>query len=553
MMMANNKIAYLKWCLLFGFVLLTYFIPLNGRLLWQPDELRYAEISRELILSYNWSVPELLDIRYFEKPIFGYWVNAFFQMLFGENNVSVRLGVVFSTLTSALFVYLSAKMAWKKNDLAFNATLIYLSMLMVLAIGTYNVLDPILTAFITMAIFFYQWGLTTKSFSHKLIAFILLGVAGGLGLMTKGFLVLVIPGLVIVLSSLYYQQFKEVFCFAFVSLCSLFLVCLPWAIVIAGREPDYWHYFFWVEHVQRFMSEDAQNRSPFWFYIPILIAAVLPWLGYFLAALVNGFRQKGLHIYFLMWFLVPFLFFSITKGKLLTYILPCLAPVAVLMAAYIDRIRQQNRVGTIRLNAVINISIGLILAAALFVLPYFPQVSPYSLDEDNKRLLAAGAFLFWGVAGVISYHRRYWAWAAACTLALSLSVGHVIPDKVASNNTPQKLIEKYRPQLANKTYLLTNNVGLGTALAWVLKRSDITMLHQNGELNYGLKYPDAANRFYRLDQLPTLLEQHNYQDIAVLVEASQDDILAALPGKPIIVYEGNLVFVFYNGRNGLIE
>lgn len=156
MIMANNRIAYLKWCLLFGFVLVTYFLPLNGRLLWQPDELRYAEISRELIISYNWSVPELLDIRYFEKPIFGYWVGAVFQMLFGENNISVRLGVVFSTLVSGLFVYLSAKMAWKNSRIAFNAAFIYLSMLMVFTIGTYNILDPIVTAFITMVIFFFN-------------------------------------------------------------------------------------------------------------------------------------------------------------------------------------------------------------------------------------------------------------------------------------------------------------------------------------------------------------------------------------------------------------
>ncbi|NHX34534.1 lipid IV(A) 4-amino-4-deoxy-L-arabinosyltransferase, partial [Escherichia coli] len=80
-------------------------------------------------------------------------------------------------LVSGLFVYLSAKMAWKNSRLAFNAVFIYLSMLMVFTIGTYNILDPIVTAFITMVIFFFQWGLTTKYFSHKLFAFMMMGVA----------------------------------------------------------------------------------------------------------------------------------------------------------------------------------------------------------------------------------------------------------------------------------------------------------------------------------------------------------------------------------------
>ncbi|MBO1929977.1 hypothetical protein J4731_24585, partial [Providencia rettgeri] len=81
-------------------------------------------------------------------------------------------------------------------------------------------------------------------------------------------------------AAIYFKQFKEVFVFSFVSLFTAFVVCLPWAFVIASREPDFWNYFFWVEHIQRFMANNAQNKSPFWFYIPILLAAVLPWLGY---------------------------------------------------------------------------------------------------------------------------------------------------------------------------------------------------------------------------------------------------------------------------------
>ncbi|MEX0423966.1 lipid IV(A) 4-amino-4-deoxy-L-arabinosyltransferase [Providencia rettgeri] len=548
MIMANNRIAYLKWCLLFGFVLVTYFLPLNGRLLWQPDELRYAEISRELIISYNWSVPELLDIRYFEKPIFGYWVGAVFQMLFGENNISVRLGVVFSTLASGLFVYLSAKMAWKNSRLAFNAVFIYLSMLMVFTIGTYNILDPIVTAFITMVIFFFQWGLTTKYFSHKLLAFMMMGVACGLGVLTKGFLVLVLPVLVCSVAAIYFKQFKEVFVFSFVSLFTAFVVCLPWAFVIASREPDFWNYFFWVEHIQRFMANNAQNKSPFWFYIPILLAAVLPWLGYLFGALRHAWQQKGLHIYFLLWFIVPFVFFSITKGKLLTYILPCIAPIAVLMAAYIEKILTEKKTLTIRLNALINTLIGGVIAGGIIASAYYPKLSVFQADESGKLWLAAGAFIFWLLVALLSFKQRFWYLAAVCTVAISLTVGHVIPSRIASNNTPQEVIAKYHHQLADKSVLLTNNVGLGTTLAWVLKRSDITMLHQTGELGYGLKYPDAANRFYSLKQLPDLLKNYHYKDVAVVVESSQRELLDALPGNPIIIREGNLVLAFYEGQ-----
>ena len=546
--MPIKTIAYFKWFLLFMFVVLTYFLPLNGRLLWQPDELRYAEISRELILSHNWIVPELLNVRYFEKPVMGYWINAFFQLLFGDSNTSVRLGVVFSTLISGLFVYLSAWRAWANRRLAYNALFIYLSTLIVFSIGTYNVLDPIVTMFVTMTMFFFQWGITTTSFNQKLTAYILIGVACSFGFLTKGFLALLLPSLIMLVSAIYFRQFKDVFLFSFVALCSAFLVSLPWVFMIANREADYWNYFFWVEHVQRFMSKDAQNSSPFWFYIPILLAGLLPWLGYFFGAMIRAVKQKGINCYFLFWFIIPFAFFSITKGKLLTYILPCIAPVSILIAAYVEKCLVENKSKIIKLNAGINLFIGLLAASAILLSYYVPQWNFYAPNEQGKFFAALAIFIFWIIVAIISFQRRFWLLAGACTLALSLTVGHVIPAKVESTNTPQRILEKYRDDLSDKTYLMTNNVGLGTSLAWVLKRSDITMLYQRGELAYGLAYPDAINRFYQLDQLTELLEKNCYQDVAIIVDASQKRVLEALPGTPRIVREGNLMLIFYDDK-----
>ncbi|EAB6419213.1 lipid IV(A) 4-amino-4-deoxy-L-arabinosyltransferase, partial [Salmonella enterica subsp. enterica] len=264
--------------------------------------------------------------------------------------------------------------------------------------------------------------------------------------------------------------------------------------------------------------------------------------------IAHAVRARGMNLYFLLWAVLPFLFFSVTKGKLLTYILPCIAPIAILMASYLQQVLTQNKVATIRLNALINITLGVAAAGAFIASPYIPKMNLYQGDESYKMWIAAGAFLFWAVMGVVSFNRKFWPLAAACTLVLSLSIGHVIPKYIESNNTPQGVLTKYQDQLQNRAILLTNNVGLGTALAWVLKRDDITMLYQTGELGYGLNYPDAENRFYRLERLPILLASQNNRNVAVVVEASQNEVIDALPGTPIIIKEGKLVMAFYEGQ-----
>ncbi|ENZ5479276.1 undecaprenyl phosphate-alpha-4-amino-4-deoxy-L-arabinose arabinosyl transferase [Serratia marcescens BIDMC 44] len=544
-----------SWAIVLAvFFALVYLIPLNGRLLWQPDETRYAEISREMLQRGDWVVPHLLGLRYFEKPVAGYWFNNISQWLFGENNFAVRFGSVFSTGMTALLVFALAMLMWRNARRASLAALMFLSMVLVFSIGTYSVLDPMISLWLAAAMVSYYLTLKATSVKGKLGAYALLGLACGMGFMTKGFLALAVPVIAVIPIVIQQRRIKDLLCYGPVAIVTATLLSLPWALAIAQREPDFWNYFFWVEHIQRFAEDNAQHKAPFWYYLPVLLAAVLPWLALLPGALLKGWRERVQRpeLFFLLsWAMMPLIFFSIAKGKLPTYILPCMAPLALLMTAYAEDYAATLRARLFKANAWLNGLFGLIGIVALVVLSsgLLPKAHLFTPQEWPKLVLGLIAFGGWLLFALVSVrdNGRQWRWAAACPVLLCLVIGYAIPQQVTDSKLPQNFARATMAELSDSRYVLSDSVGLAAGLAWELKRSDVLMYSQKGEVAYGLEYPDAKGHLISDADFPQWLAQARKQgNVSLVLQLSRGEALPQeLPAADKVDRMNRLVLMWY--------
>ncbi|MCU1750141.1 lipid IV(A) 4-amino-4-deoxy-L-arabinosyltransferase [Pseudomonas sp. 6D_7.1_Bac1] len=527
---------------------LVYLLPLGTHGLWIPDETRYAQVSQEMLLSGNWVSPHFMGLRYFEKPIAGYWMIAIGQAVFGENLFGVRVASALATGLSIVLTYLIARRLWNDPRKSIASALLYMSFAVVAGQGGYANLDPQFTFWVDLSLVALWFALDSSSRNARLMSWATLGLACGMGFLTKGFLAWLLPVLIALPYMIWQKRWRELLAYGPMAIVVAIVVSLPWVLAVHAQEPDYWRFFFWHEHIRRFAGDDAQHAAPWWFYLPMLVAFSLPWAVFLPSALKQAWqtRRQASTGFLLLWLVLPLAFFSLSKGKLPTYILPCLLPLALLMGnALIDRLNQgQSRL--FKINGLLNLVIGL---TTLLVMVYLQLTKPVYVDEMHNLVLVFIVIMGWILSNLLLVVRPLSLWAAPAigSWLLIAILPAALPHSVVYNKMPDQFVLQHIDELSQTKSLLSNDLGAASAVAWRLQRPEVALYNTNGEVKYGLDYPDAAARRVDTDHVQQWMsEARKTGPVGVVMRVKGDDEireLELLPKDGKHYEQGNMVIL----------
>jgi len=314
---------------------------LAPRQLAKSDEGRYAEISREMTVTGDWLTPRLDGLKYFEKPALQYWATALADEAFGLSEWSARLWTGLTALFGLAALGLGVYCVYGRTT-AIVSVAVLSSSLMYFLMGHVDTLDMGLTAFMTATLAGLLAGLFGVREHPK--AMLLAWAAAALAVLSKGLIGIVLPGAIVVIYMCATRNWRILARSRLIAGMALFLVIAsPWFIAVSIANPHFAHFFFIHEHVERFLTHEHNRVGPWWYFVPILMAGMLPWLTLSLAAVIATVsnrrsapsvlaREIAADRFLLLWAGFIFLFFSASGSKLPSYILPVIPALCVLTA-----------------------------------------------------------------------------------------------------------------------------------------------------------------------------------------------------------------------------
>jgi len=461
----NNKNSVLwDFGLLAILISVIYFIGLGSYPLFTPDEGRYSEVAREMLTTGDFITPRLNGVVFLDKPILYYWLQASAIKLFGLNEGALRFWPALIGIWGCLCAYLCGRLLFNRRTGILSSLLLATSVVYYGA-AHYANLDLEVAVLTSTSLLFFLTGLKTSQVSASRLWIYGAYVFAGLAFLTKGLIGLFFPITIIGSWILLLGKWGQIAKLRPLSgLIILVAIISPWFILAQKATPEFFHFFFYVQQISRFLStQDFNSQAPGWFYFPIVLAGFLPWTLFMIGSLISAIRrvlanrqEESSILYLLLWVAFVFTFFSIPHSKTIGYILPVFPALALLTANYIDR----------NWNAFFNPGksfeiLMLPISFSLFALACFLAPTIPSLDIPPTLLpyLKAACSTFTAATLMLLYffnHRNLKAMLATVFVSTLVFFAMLVSSApIINQNSTKELVTQIKSQITPQDEIMT--------------------------------------------------------------------------------------------------
>lgn len=305
-----------------------------------PDEARYSEVAREMMALHDYLTPHLNGTVLMDKPVLFYWLQVSAFKLFGLNEWSARVWPALLGTIGCLFTYSAGRILYDRRTGILSAIVLATSPLY-FSLAHYANLDIEVGVFITGALFSF---IVAMKYPTKTIFLYIAYLFVGLALLTKGLIGILLPMIIIGLWILILQRWHTLKNMRLVT--GLMLTCViaaPWYVAMQIAHHNFFQYFFVNQQFTRYLSQDFNNAQPSWFYIPILVIGLFPWLYFLPKAFMQKLNAVWLNkqyyqteVFLLLWPCAIFVFFTLPNSKTIGYMAPIVAPIALIIGHYLS-------------------------------------------------------------------------------------------------------------------------------------------------------------------------------------------------------------------------
>ena len=372
---------------------LLLFVPGLGAVnLFDWDEINFAEIAREMLVTGDPLQPRIAFQPFYEKPPLFMWMQALCMKVFGVGEFAARLPNAICGAVTLLTLY---RMGSRLRNGAFGLlwVLAYLGSILPNLYFRSGIIDPWFNLFIFAGLHAYIRAAGGDGPRHAALC----GLWLGLAVLTKGPVAVLIPGITVVVYALRQRRWPMVWIRTISVAAPILLLTIgTWAVADLLRNgPDFMSGFFWRQ-VAMLTTEDAGHGGFLGYHFVVLLLGCFPASLFAIHEMTrrstDSDRQREHRRWMIILFWTVLLLFTIVRTKIVHYSSLCWFPLTYLAALSMERLWR----GEARAPMWLRVSLGgigtlvaLIFIAAPFLGMHIDVIKPLVADPFGRANLDA--------------------------------------------------------------------------------------------------------------------------------------------------------------------